>query len=269
MRIRQAQCLWLILLLLASEPTVALAQQPKAGAVTTLQGQATVARQVPPRPILLKFKDDVFVLDRIDTRENSIVRVLLGGKALVTVRELSTFTITEEPGRAVVDLQGGKLALAVARSLLKPGESVEVRTPHAIAAVRGSRAFFIVTEKTTEIRVLDGLFEVFSKLAPTIGTVIRANDLITISDKLGPVIQMSSAQRQAAVEGTQAPKPKEHSEQPPGELTQRTIASGLEAAEKVGDLPPSPPLPTPSIFQPLPKLEPCFPRICQRKRSDR
>ncbi len=73
-------------------PTPLLADEPaKAGVVTTLQGQATVSRPVIPRPIPLKFKDDVFTRDRIDTREGSIVRLLLGGKALITVRELSVF----------------------------------------------------------------------------------------------------------------------------------------------------------------------------------
>ena len=119
-------------------PISALAQEPKAGVVTTLQGAATVARVPLPQEIPLKFKDDVLYRDRITTKEQSIVRVLLGGKALITVRELSVFTITEEPGRAFVDLDSGKIALAVARQRLRPGEAIEVRTPNAIAAVRGT-----------------------------------------------------------------------------------------------------------------------------------
>lgn len=38
------------------------------------------------------------------TAEKSIVRVLLGGKALVTVREISVLTITETPGRSTIEL---------------------------------------------------------------------------------------------------------------------------------------------------------------------
>ena len=73
-------------------PAFALAQQPAAGVVTTIHGVATAARVAVPPEIPLKFRDDVFFRDRITTRENSIVRLLLGGKALVTVRELSTGT---------------------------------------------------------------------------------------------------------------------------------------------------------------------------------
>ncbi len=108
------------------------------GVVTTLDGRATVARPALPSPLSLKFKDDVFGRDRINTQENSLVRVLLGGKAILTVRELSQVTISEEPGRAVVTLPDGKLVLAVAKQRMRPGESIEIRTPNAVASVRGS-----------------------------------------------------------------------------------------------------------------------------------
>jgi hypothetical protein len=110
------------------------------GIVTTLNGQATVTRaDRPAQAVPLKFKDEVYFKDRISTKEHSIARVLLGGKSLVTVRELSDLTITEEPGRpSILDLFGGKIALAVAKLRMRPGESIEVRTPNAVAAVRGT-----------------------------------------------------------------------------------------------------------------------------------
>jgi FecR-like protein len=108
------------------------------GIVTTLDGRATVARPAIPSPLVLKFKDDVFGRDKISTQEHSLVRVLLGGKAILTVRELSQVTISEEPGRAVVTLPSGKVVLAVAKQRMRPGESIEIRTPNAIAGVRGS-----------------------------------------------------------------------------------------------------------------------------------
>ncbi|MDP2625555.1 MAG: FecR domain-containing protein [Candidatus Rokubacteria bacterium] len=109
-----------------------------AGVVTTLSGQATVARAALPAPVALKFKDDVFGRDRISTAENSLLRVLLGGKALVTVRELSVFTVTEDAGRGAVDLDSGKVAFGLTPRRLRPGETYEIRTPNAIAAVRGT-----------------------------------------------------------------------------------------------------------------------------------
>lgn len=108
------------------------------GVVTTLVGEATVARAAAAQPHNLKMRDDVFPLDRISTKERSVVHVLMGGKALLTVRELSVVSVTEESGRATVDLQSGKVGLAVVRERMKPGEVIEVHTPHAVAAVRGT-----------------------------------------------------------------------------------------------------------------------------------
>src|SRR5258707_6717706 len=123
----------------ALQPVAAAAQTSDAvGVVTTIDGRATVARPALASPLSLKFKDDVFGRDRISTQENSLVRVLLGGKAILTVRELSQVTISEEPGRAVVTLPDGKVVLAVAKQRMRPGESIEIRTPNAAAAVRGS-----------------------------------------------------------------------------------------------------------------------------------
>src|SRR5207245_2397282 len=117
-------------------PALVQAQGTKAGVVTTLQGRVTAARAALLQPVALKFKDDVFLNDRIVTDDRSIVRLLLGGKALVTVRERSTLTITELPGRSTIDLDSGKVAVAVDLDKMRPGDTIEVKTPNAVAAVR-------------------------------------------------------------------------------------------------------------------------------------
>lgn len=130
----------LIALLLTLAPAAAWAQAPTAaGVVTTITGPATVARaSLPQSQLPLKFRDEVFPRDTIRTGEQSVVRVLLGGKALVTVREQSIFTVAEDAGRSRVELEQGKAALSVARQRMRPGEAVEIRTPNIIAAVRGT-----------------------------------------------------------------------------------------------------------------------------------
>jgi len=116
----------------------AAAQTSPVGIVTTLQGQATVAHVASSSTLPLKFKDSIFERDRINTAENSIVKVLMGGRAVVTVRELSVLTITEDLGRTTVNLESGKIAVSVAKQKMKPGETLEVHTPNAVAAVRGT-----------------------------------------------------------------------------------------------------------------------------------
>src|SRR5262245_1577727 len=114
------------------------AQATKAGVVTTLEGNVTAARTTAAQPVALKFKDDVFVNDRVVTGDRSLARLLLGGKAVVTVRERSALTITEVPGRSTIDLDSGKVAVAVAKDKMRPGEQIEVKSPNAVAAVRGT-----------------------------------------------------------------------------------------------------------------------------------
>ena len=119
-------------------PAVSPAQSTKAGVVTTVKGSATVARASAPEPAPLKFRDDVFVQDRISTGDESIARILLGGKAVVTVRERSQLTITETATTSTIEMTSGKIALSVDKSRVKPGESVEIKTPNAVAAIRGT-----------------------------------------------------------------------------------------------------------------------------------
>jgi hypothetical protein len=145
-------------------PTQALAQEtPRAGVVTTLQGTASVARTTESRP--LKFKDDIFVQDRITTGEDSIVRILLGGKAVVTVRERSVLTISETATTATVEVGSGKVAVAVAKERMRAGDSVEVKTPNAVAGIRGTVLITEVSQDSasgasTQFTLLTGIVDV-------------------------------------------------------------------------------------------------------------
>jgi len=168
-------------LLVALSPLPVLAQTQPVGVVTTLTGQVTLARTAVPEPLILKFRDDVFERDRISTAEKSIVRVLLGGKAIVTVRELSVLTITEEPGRATIDLTSGKIGVAVAKQRMRPGESLEIRTPNAVAAVRGTvitaETAMVAGTQVTEYDVQSGTLDLLAPrpevLAPGRGITVR------------------------------------------------------------------------------------------------
>src|ERR1700730_18066 len=129
--------MWLLLTLVLPRPVLA-ADAAETGVVTTLSGQATLSRATLPDPLALSVRDNVLVRDRISTKERSLVHVLMGGKALLTVRELSELTIAEDAGRTLIDLQSGKIGLAVVRERMRPGEVIEVRTRHAVDAVRGT-----------------------------------------------------------------------------------------------------------------------------------
>src|SRR5688572_16148989 len=144
--------------------------QEKVGVVTTVVGPVTVARaSLPPEP--LKFKDDVFVRDRVTTGEHAITRILLGGKVIITAREHSTLTITETPGLSTIHLTGGRIAVAVERSKMKPGERVDIRTPNAVAGVRGTVLIVEAETNLSTVTVLRGLVHV-TRLDPATGALV-------------------------------------------------------------------------------------------------
>lgn len=173
----------------------ASAETKAVGVVASLQGTATVQRASTPHPAPLRFKDDVFVRDRITTGERSVVRILFGGKATVTAREHSVLVITERPGASTVNLTTGRIAVAVDKTRVKPGEIVEIRTPNAVAAIRGT---VVVAEVTPDlggsrstITVLRGLIDV-ARLDSSGWAVGRAVDVgalqqITVTRTLSPI----------------------------------------------------------------------------------
>jgi hypothetical protein len=133
--------------------------QDRVGVVTTVVGPVTVAR-ASAAPAPLKFKDDIFLRDRVTTGDDAITRILLGGKVIVTARERSTLTITEVPGLSTIDLMSGRIAVAVDKTRMKPGERVDVRTPNAIAGVRGTVLIVETLGNTSTVTVLRGLVDV-------------------------------------------------------------------------------------------------------------
>ena len=164
--------------------------QERVGIVTAVIGPVTVARiSTPPAP--LGFKDPVYLRDRVATGDNAITRILLGGKVIVTARERSTLTITEVPGVSTIDLTSGRIAVAVDKTRMKPGERVDVRTPNAIAGVRGTVLIVEVDGNTSSVTVLRGLVDVTS-VDPGTGqavgaiTPVAANQTVSVRDTTLP-----------------------------------------------------------------------------------
>ena len=192
------------------------AQDRTAGEVTTLQGTAQVQRvsttAPAPAPQELKFRDKVQYQDRITTGDRSLARILLRGKAVVTVRERSVLTITETLTTSTVDISSGKIALTVAKERLAPGERIDIKTPNAIAGVRGTIVITEVdspaggTPATTRFALLSGLLEV-ALLDPVTGrpgatlltlNPLQALTLVGFTPPSGGPQTITPAQAQAA-----------------------------------------------------------------------
>jgi hypothetical protein len=164
---------------------LAQAQEPL-GVVTTLSGQATrTAGATPATATPLRFRDGVFGADTIRTAERSFVRMLLERKAVLTVRELSVLRIAEDATQATVDLRSGGVALSVARPRLRPGETVLIHTPNAVAAVRGTSIVVESQGAVTRFHVLTGTLDVASRANPTAWHRLQAPASLTVT---GPAV---------------------------------------------------------------------------------
>ncbi|PYM76522.1 MAG: hypothetical protein DME03_08790, partial [Candidatus Rokuibacteriota bacterium] len=175
-------------------PLPASSEEPPVGVVAMLMGTATVARAALRAPALLRFKDGVFLRDRIVTGERSAVRVLLGGKATVTARERSSLTITEVPATSTVTLAAGRTAVAVSKAAMKPGQTIEIQTPNAVVAIRGTFVVAEVFPPRSTITILRGLVEV-TKLDPATGRPI------------GPAVKVGAFQRVTVTDAGPIPAP--------------------------------------------------------------
>jgi hypothetical protein len=246
-------------------PTVTAAQASKAGVVTTLEGNVTAARAATAQPVALKFKDDVFVNDRVVTGDRSLARLLLGGKAVVTVRERSALTITEVPGRSTIDLDSGKVAVAVAKDKMQPGEQVEVKTPNAVSAVRGTVFVAEIIRSTASANnaqsgTTANFYVLTGQVAVTSGTqtvTVGPNSFATVTGSVVNTGLMSLAMRANALGGLSSsglPKvsgAENDAKQTVMNTTIATFTAGIAPLVTPPVTPPPPVQPTPQpVLQP-------------------
>jgi hypothetical protein len=220
-RLSGALLLSLTLFLLSPPP---ISAQSPIGVVTAIRGTAQLTGPRLPTPTALHFKDNLFVRDIVDTQKDSVVRTLLGGKFTVTVRELTRFELREETlptgaTRSTFDLATGKIRVSIARRLLSPGSEVLIRTPNAVAAVRGTTIIAeCIPERVHAISCMDSIFSVVSgeALITPVGLapfVLAFNNTVTTTGTeatgihVGSVKEMTSADVGKAQAGLNAGPP--------------------------------------------------------------
>jgi len=202
-------------LVLIPTATVQGASPEGAGVATAVTGEVTVSHAVSPAPQALHFKDEVFYRDRISTAARSLARLLLGKKALVTVRELSELQLIDQAGTSTVQLALGKIAIGVARQRMRPGETVEIRTQNAVAAIRGT---VVVAERltppggsdpVTRLHVLSGYIDVTTPGNPGAPPLrLVAPSSLTVADNtMDRPVPLNAAARAALLSDLQPTQP--------------------------------------------------------------
>jgi hypothetical protein len=148
------------------------------GVVTAVSGPVSMIRAA-AQPQPLKFRDQLQWRDVVETKKDGSARILLLGTTSVTVRELSRLELREEALAAgkkyTVSVVSGKVRATVERTLLGKGEEVEVHSPNAVAAVRGTDLVVEIAEQPARARGLGLLASLAGPLlaqAPTAGTTV-------------------------------------------------------------------------------------------------
>jgi hypothetical protein len=183
--------LWLLLVLvvvqLLSAGFAAEAQQGESvGAVTMLQGKATVRHDGSSTPQPLRVQSPVYRKDVIRTEAASKLQITFVDDTVVNLGDTSTLEITrfvysaqQQPQSSLITIPTGVFR-AIVKKLL-PQSTFEVTTPTAIAAVRGTDFMGEVTPELTSFVVLEGFVALFS-----VRTIFRG--LVTLTDGLGSSI---------------------------------------------------------------------------------
>lgn len=202
-------------LVLICTATVQAASPEGAGVATAISGEVTVSHAVSPAPQALHFKDEVLYRDRISTAARSLARLLLGKKALVTVRELSELQLIDQAGTSTLHLVLGKIAIGVARQRMRPGEIVEIRTQNAVAAIRGT---VVVAERltppggsdpVTRLHVLSGYIDVTTPGNPGAPPLrlVAPSSLTVAGNTMDRPVPLNAAARAALLSDLQPTQP--------------------------------------------------------------
>ena len=160
MRPRHASITLAFALLVA---VAAHADEP-AGTVASLQGRAESQRTGQPTWTALAVSQSVYVGDRVRTGDASRLKLLMRDDSVITLGARSELVIDAQ----VVRTDGGTSSLGLAVGALRAivterygtkGSSFEVKTPTAIAGVRGTGFVALVDEDGKRTRVV-GLYDV-------------------------------------------------------------------------------------------------------------
>lgn len=158
---KQRSCLWALALLWAvtqAAPAWA-AKQVVAGVVIVVEGKPQVRPAGTGGFKPLKLNQFVYEGDQVKTLENDRLSIAFIGGAEVRISINSTFTLESGGGRSPTTL---KTTIGKAWTRLLHGKAgLNIKTPSAVAAVRGTEADIESGERTT-VKVYEGFVDVFN-----------------------------------------------------------------------------------------------------------
>jgi len=202
-------------LLLAGIGTASGAQQ--IGSVVALKGKATIARGTARVEALVK--SGIELKDTVKTAPSSRAKLLFIDESVLTLGDDSTMQISEfihsrtDRGKSLFNLLDGKMRAVVGKT------KVEVKTPTAVAAARGTVIYFEVGmldgKHYTKIISLEGTVEVrglvpgdtgVMELTPGMMVIIMEGERVGVP-VLAPAAEIERARRETTLSGSEISLP--------------------------------------------------------------
>ena len=167
------------------------AQQTESiGQVTSVEGKVTVLRQEKFASEPLTLQRQVFQGDIVETDRASKVRITLIDATVISLGEQSRLELRQFAHDMRQQKRSGRLAILQGffRAIFKemsPPSSIDLVTPTAVAAIRGTDLMGEVTTDATAIVVLEGtvaisnirpLFRGLSTLTPGMGVTVTGDE---------------------------------------------------------------------------------------------
>lgn len=130
---------------------LALAAAPAFAAdatVVKIQGRVYIRPEGAPKDLIAKGGEELLYGDAIRTGPGALAQIDLDGRGAVLLRENSAFKLEGSPANTLLRFPFGEFLIGLRQALGK-GESFRVRTPSAVAAVRGTLFWGKSDEKKT------------------------------------------------------------------------------------------------------------------------
>lgn len=142
-----------------------------------LKGRVYVRAQGADKDILAKGGEELLFGDAVRTEKDAVAQVEIEGRGAVLLRGESAFKLEGTPANTLLRFRFGEFLIGV-RKALGQGESFRVRTPAAVAAVRGTLFWGKSDEAKTSTYA--GLGHIIAVTGAGKTVTVRAGETVTV-----------------------------------------------------------------------------------------
>jgi hypothetical protein len=216
------------------------------GKFTHVEGRVDVLKEGKLPAITAKVGDTVSVKDIIRTKSDSKAEVAFNDGNILKLAQRSRIDISEYAfdgvNKAVINLPRGKVESAVDKRVVNriaaspDANKFEIRTPVAVAGVRGTDYFVFHDRNVTGVLVKDGVVETYNPKFPEVKVTVTAGQITTVAENKPPAPPRAATESEKkGHEKDVAPteKPKEKAEEKPKEVEAVPPAAEKEKAAPV------------------------------------